>query len=102
MLRSLLILVLVDLSAEHVLGVLSLWSSQCRALVEVASITMELHKFSDVELRLFKNLHLSNKNILQRKDALSLLLDFLTNGFGNELLHELSQLHLSCFVGHDL
>mmetsp|Transcript_8517 Transcript_8517/g.18707 ORF Transcript_8517/g.18707 Transcript_8517/m.18707 type:complete len:286 (+) Transcript_8517:23-880(+) len=68
----------------------------------IAAVTVQLHELHDVELGLLEDLHLADEHILQGEDALGLLLDLLADGLGDQLLHELAQLHLASLGGHDL
>jgi len=52
---------------------------------------VEFHEFGDIELRLLENLALADVHVLDREDALALLLDLLANGFRNELLDEVTE-----------
>ena len=62
---------------------------------------MDFHEFGEVELGLFDHLDLADVDILEGVDSGALLFDFLTNGFSNESLDEVSQLNLGGLVLHD-
>merc|ERR1719359_2460855 len=53
---------------------------------------MLLHELSDGKLGLLKDLHLTHEHVLEREDALCLLLDLLADGFWDQLLDQITEL----------
>mmetsp|Transcript_96665 Transcript_96665/g.272949 ORF Transcript_96665/g.272949 Transcript_96665/m.272949 type:complete len:287 (-) Transcript_96665:20-880(-) len=92
---------LLDGGREEVLRLLSLLDNHGNAGIAVA-ITVQLHELGNVELRLLNDLHLPDVRILQREDALGLLLDLLADDLGDQLLDKLAELHGARLLGHDL
>mmetsp|Transcript_124303 Transcript_124303/g.333762 ORF Transcript_124303/g.333762 Transcript_124303/m.333762 type:complete len:297 (-) Transcript_124303:39-929(-) len=98
---SLVVLVgLLHAGSQKVLRLVFLWPEHLNA--RVITTRVHLHELGDVELRFLEDLDLLNVDVLQGKDALSLLLYLLTDGLGDELLHQVPELHLVDLAGHDV
>merc|ERR1719498_775337 len=78
------------------------WTAQSSTQVFACIVSMQLHELGDVKLGFLQDLDLADQSIFQWENALTLLLNLLANGFGNEFFHELSKLNLACLRSHNL
>lgn len=63
---------------------------------------MELKQLRHIEFGCFQDLRLADVNILQGVDAAGSLLDFTSNGLGQEFLDKLFQVACGGLTGHNL
>jgi len=63
---------------------------------------VELHELGDIKLGLLEDLALADEDILDREDALALLLDLLRDGLRNELLDEVAERGTVGFRSHNI